>query len=97
MAFVGSRLKRTRSSHTRSSIPYLGLGLGLGNPNLNPNPNPSPNPNPTPNHHQAIELRLLLKQSTSNAEGATLFQTLYPAWSHSPTLTLTLTLALTLP
>ena len=33
---------------------------------------------------EAIELRLLLKQSTSNAEGATLFQTLYPAWSHNP-------------
>jgi len=33
---------------------------------------------------EAIELRLLLKQSTSSAEGASLFQTLYPAWSHNP-------------
>ena len=34
---------------------------------------------------EAIELRLLLKQSsTQSGEGATLFQTLYPAWSHNP-------------
>ena len=33
---------------------------------------------------EAIELRSRLKQSTASAEGATLFQTLYPAWSHNP-------------
>lgn len=40
---------------------------------------------------EAIELRLLLKQSSTQSgdvkqsgEGATLFQTLYPAWSHNP-------------
>lgn len=33
---------------------------------------------------EAVEMRMLLKASVTRAEGATFFQTLYPAWCHNP-------------
>ncbi len=33
---------------------------------------------------EAVELRIDLKQSVRSAEGAALFETLYPAWAHNP-------------
>lgn len=33
---------------------------------------------------EAVELRLLLKQSVRSEGGSALFQTLYPAWAHNP-------------
>lgn len=53
-----------------------------------PTPNPRP-PTLTLHPQEAMELRMMLKQPS---EGAALFQTIYPAWSHNPVSLLSLCL-----